>query len=98
MCVQLGAVLLGLGLVGTGLVLLETDNVDTDFWHVVAAVACLSLAWLPSWQHYISTASHSKPHRGGLTGGSATVRDRCDCGGGGEGRGWDGGVFEVWMG
>ena len=54
----MGATFLTVGALLTGwLVVVDRSySIDVDIWHLGVAVLCLSIAWLPSLQHYISTA------------------------------------------
>ena len=55
--VQVGTAFLAGGAACTGWVLVRTSTVDADIWHLGVAALCLSLAWLPALQHYISTTT-----------------------------------------
>ena len=52
----MGATFLTAGALLTGWVVVRSSTIDVDIWHLGVAVLCLCIAWLPSLQHYISTA------------------------------------------
>ncbi|KAK7093696.1 chitin synthase chs-2-like [Littorina saxatilis] len=58
--VVIGTLLLAAGLLGCFVLIYKTVSLDYELWHPAAAFVCLSIAWLPSLQHYISTSNSRK--------------------------------------
>lgn len=58
-CFGMVASVLGVG-VG-GYLLSETTTLDTNLWHVVIAILCLSIAWLPSFLRRLALTDDVDP-------------------------------------